>query len=94
MKSKYVWAAVAAFTGAMVFASHLSAHETDQNDPVNPYAAVPGTHYHPVLSHYRVTPIIAKPANWRQLNDRAEEINGPRGQLREVTEPIRKRKKK
>ncbi len=94
MKLNFMWAAVAAVTGATVLGGVVSAHETDQNDPANPYATVPGAHYHPVLSHYRATPIITKPANWRELNDRAEEINGPRGQLREVTEPIRKRKKK
>lgn len=70
-----------------------SAHETKQGDPADPFAAVPGAHYHPVLSHYRATPIMTKPANWRDLNDRAEEIGGPRGQLRAVNEPIRKRKK-
>ena len=81
-------------TSATVFGGLVSAHDTDQSDPLDPYAKVTGTHYHPVLSHYRATPILNRPANWRELNDRAEEINGPRGQLREITEPIRKRKKK
>lgn len=71
-----------------------SAHETDQSDPADPFAAVPNAHYHPVLSGYRVSPIMTKPANWRELNDRAGEIGGPRGQLRGIDEPIRKRRKK
>ena len=71
-----------------------SAHEFDQNNPVDPFAAVPRAHYHPIITDYRTTQIMTKPANWRELNDRAEEIGGPRGQLRRIDEPIRKRKRK
>ena len=70
------------------------AHESDRSDSVDPFAAVPRTHYHPIITDYRATPIMTKPANWRELNDRAKDIGGPRGQLRRIDEPIRKRKKK
>lgn len=70
-----------------------SAHETNLGDPVDPFSPVPGAHYHPVINDYQATAIMTKPANWRELNDRAEQIGGPRGQLRSVDEPIRKRKK-
>ena len=37
---------------------------------------------------------VKGPEDWRKLNDRAEQIGGPLGQLRGVDEPIRKRKRK
>lgn len=86
-------AVIVVLLSAALTAVTASAHETDQGDPADPTAPVPRAHYHPVLSDYRATPIQTKPANWRELNDRAEEIGGPRGQLRGVDEPIRKRKK-
>ena len=71
----------------------VNAHEASVPDPVDPYAPVTHTHYHPVLNQYRATPIVERPTNWRELNDRAEQIGGPLGQLRSVNEPIRKRKR-
>ncbi|NNE23809.1 MAG: hypothetical protein HKN11_14485 [Rhizobiales bacterium] len=72
----------------------LLAHETGAGDPTDPYAPVTRTHYHPIMNHYRPSAIMERPENWRELNDRAEEIGGPLGQLRGVDEPIRKRKRK
>ena len=71
-----------------------SAHETGAGDPTDPFAPVTRTHYHPILNHYQPSAIMQRPENWRELNDRAEEIGGPLGQLRGVDEPIRKRKRK
>ena len=79
---------------AGLFSTPSLAHEPALPDPLDPYAPVTQTHYHPVLNRYRTTPIINRPANWRELNDRAERIGGPLGQLREVNEPIRKKKRK
>jgi hypothetical protein len=70
-----------------------SAHEPVLADPLDPYAPVTRTHYHAILNHYQASPILNRPLNWRELNDRAEQIGGPLGQLREVNEPIRKHKK-
>ncbi|MDH3740103.1 MAG: hypothetical protein OER56_00775 [Hyphomicrobiales bacterium] len=72
----------------------VSAHETGAGDPTDPFAAVTRTHYHPIMNEYRPSAIMERPENWRALNDRAEEIGGPLGQLRGVDEPIRKRKRK
>ena len=85
---------IAVCAGLLQFSAAGSAHETDQDDPTNPFAAVPPARYQPVLRGYRATPIMSKPGNWRELNNRAEQIGGPRGQLREVGEPIRKRKRR
>jgi len=70
------------------------AHETGAGDPTDPYASVTRTHYHPIMNEYRPSAIMERPKNWRKLNDRAEKIGGPLGQLRGVDEPIRKRKRK
>ena len=79
---------------AGVLSTPLLAHEPTLPDPLDPYAPVTQTHYHPVLNRYRTTPIVNRPANWRELNDRAERIGGPLGQLRDVNEPIREKKRK
>ncbi len=94
MKRNQLGFVVAILLGSMLFNFSTSAHEFDQNDPANPDASVPGFRYQPVITDYQYTVIQTKPANWRELNDRAEKIGGPRGQLRSVTEPIRKRKNK
>ena len=70
------------------------AHDTGSGDPTDPFAPVTRTHYHPIMHEYRPSAIMERPKNWRELNDRAEEIGGPLGQLRGVDEPIRKRKRK
>lgn len=70
----------------------VAADELNQNDPSDPFAPVPQTRYKHIMSTYRSSPIMDRPANWRELNDRAEQIGGPLGQLREVDEPIRKRR--
>lgn len=62
------------------------------NDPSDPNAHVPRTHYHSVLSGYEYVPVPSEPGNWRELNDRMEQIGGPAGQLRDVDEPLRKKK--
>ncbi|NND48672.1 MAG: hypothetical protein HKN60_00305 [Rhizobiales bacterium] len=82
-----------ALLSASLTATTAMAHETNQRDPADPFATVPREHYHPVIDDYRATAIMTKPSDWRELNDRAERIGGPRGQLRSVDEPIRKRKK-
>lgn len=61
-------------------------------DPDNPSAPVPEVRYRPVLHDYRPQEIVEKPGNWRELNDRAEQIGGPGGQLRSPDEPIRKKR--
>lgn len=70
------------------------AHETGAGDPTDPDAPVTRTHYHPIMNEYRPSAIMERPEDWRKLNDRAEQIGGPLGQLRGVDEPIRKRKRK
>ncbi len=62
-------------------------------DPTNPDAPVSRAHYHSVMSGYQFEPIRGKPGNWRELNDRMEQIGGPLGQLRDLSEPIQKKKK-
>lgn len=95
MIRKSLGAVAASAVSLALTVATASAHETgqNQNQPAEPYAPVPSVHYHAVITDYRATPIMAKPDDWRTLNDRAEEIGGPRGQLRELGEPIRKRKK-
>jgi len=93
MKSKLFWGVATMLLSALT-ANFVSAHENDGQDPADPQARVPRAHYHPVITDYRLTPVMTKPGNWRALNDRAEKIGGPRGQLREVDEPIRQRKKR
>ena len=56
---------------------------THEQDPENPDAKVPPPQYRSVVGGYRQTPVRSKPADWRELNERAEQIGGPRGQLRD-----------
>ncbi len=93
MKKRLLRAATLVLIGVSPLSLEVAAHEYDQNDPANPDANVPGIRYRPVITDYQPTAIMTKPANWRELNDRAEKIGGPRGQLRDVNEPIRKKKK-
>lgn len=86
--------AVAVLIGIAADNTVASAHEVERPDVTDPYAHVPAHRYRPVMLGYQPTPIMTEPGNWRELNDRAEQIGGPRGQLRDVNEPIRKRKKK
>jgi len=62
-------------------------------DPADPRTPVPAILYRPVLDDYRLPSIVEKPSNWRELNDRAERIGGPGGQLRSPDHPIRERKR-
>jgi hypothetical protein len=64
-----------------------------QTDPTNPDARVPFAQYRSVLHDYRYTPLPAL-GNWRELNDRAEKIGGPMGQLRNPDQPYRKRRRR
>ena len=74
--------------------SHLSGSAVaDERDPADPDASVPQVQYRSVLSGYSFTPVPGVPGNWRELNDRAERIGGPGGQLRSPDEPIRKKKR-
>ena len=72
------------------FTGDAAAHD---RDPADPNAQVPQVRYRSVLSGYVYTPVPGVPGNWRDLNDRAERIGGPGGQLREPDEPIRKKKR-
>lgn len=94
MYSKLFWgvSSIALSLAATAYAS--GAQDYTRDDPANPSAPVPPAHYHAIIKDYRATPIMTKPGNWRALNDRAEKIGGPRGQLREVFEPVVRRKKK
>ena len=64
-----------------------------QADPTNPDVRVQATPYRSVLHDYQLTP-IPKMGNWRELNDRAEKIGGPLGQLRDPNQPYRKRRRR
>ena len=94
MNSKLFLGASAFLLSSLLATATATAHDGDQANPADPHAAVPRAHYHPVITDFRSTPIMTKPGNWRELNDRAEKIGGPRGQLRETTDPIRMRKKR
>lgn len=94
MNPKLFLSASTLLLSAIATSTVTVAHEYPQGDPANPQAFVPAAHYHAIITDYRATPIMTTPGNWRELNDRAEKIGGPRGQLREVTEPIRPRKKR
>ena len=83
--------AIAAIAGLPAGAA--SAADTDDMDAADPDARVPKLHYRPVLRDYRASPITTQASDWREMNDRAEAIGGPRGQLRSVDEPIRKRQR-
>ncbi len=87
-KTRYLacWSGLAAL---LINGSGVAASERDPSDPNAP---VPRTHYHSVLSGYEYKPVPSKPGDWRELNDRMEQIGGPAGQLREPDEPIRKKK--
>ena len=77
--------------GLVPLAAH--GHEASSSDPTDPHAPVTRTHYHPIMNDYRPSAIMERPQDWRELNERAERIGGPLGQLRKVDEPIRKRKR-
>ncbi len=90
MSLKFLLAGVTGATALLLTAVSLSA---DQGDPSDPTAPVPRTEYRPVLSGYRNMPIASTPGNWRELNERMEQIGGPAGQFREPDEPLRKKTK-
>jgi len=79
---------------ALSFADTAVAIDPSGAAAAYPYARVPRVHYRPVLDEYRASPNPTPPADWRELNDLAETIGGPRGQLRSIGEPIRKREKR
>lgn len=60
-------------------------------EPTDPSANVPKVEYRAVLRDYRPPVIVEKPAGWTELNQRAERIGGPGGQLRTPDQPIRTR---
>jgi hypothetical protein len=80
-----------AFTGVIAAALVLPVQAGELDDPTDPGAPVPPVVYRPVMSGYQDTTRTTRPADWRELNDRMERIGGPRGQLRDVDEPIRER---
>lgn len=80
------WAGVAvAAVGAAAPASAGSAEPTD------PSVYVPKVEYRAVLRDYRPPAIVEKPAGWKELNQRAERIGGPGGQLKSPDQPMRPR---
>ena len=81
------WAAfvVAAIQASTTFAGPV--------EPTDPYANVPEAEYRAVLRDYRAPAIVEKPADWKALNERAEQIGGPGGQLKSPDQPIRGRAK-
>jgi hypothetical protein len=87
---KYHQRVVLAGAGLLTLFSAASlAHES--GDPTDPNASVPATVHQPVMSGYEGSAIVGRPGDWRELNDRAEQIGGPGGQLRGTDEPIRER---
>lgn len=90
MSSNWHYACAA---GAFFVAQIVPGFADPLPDPTDPNAPAPRLRYHSVLSGYEYQPIPGKPGNWRELNDRMEQIGGPAGQLRDPSEPIRKKKK-
>ena len=85
---------MACLFGIAVLLHSASANAAGKRDPSDPDAPVPRAHYHSVMSGYEFTPVPGQPGNWRELNDRMEQIGGPAGQLRDPDEPIRQKKHK
>jgi len=87
------WFAVSA-TIAISLADMAAAHEPNGGDASYHAAQVPRAYYRSILDEYQASPTTTPPVDWRELDDLAEKIGGPRGQLRSIGEPIRKRKDK
>lgn len=90
MFSKIMFAGLTGLSASLLAVTGASA---DQGDPSDPGAQVPRVEYRPILSGYQNTPISSTPGNWRELNERMEQIGGPGGQLREPDAPLRKKTK-
>ncbi len=89
MSSLRLLACMSGLAALLVPGSGMAAGERDPSDPD---ALVPRAHYHSVMSGYEFTAVPGKPGDWRELNDRMEQIGGPAGQLRDRDEPIRNKK--
>jgi hypothetical protein len=75
----------------VVAAIQASATIAGPAEPTDPNANVPEVEYRAVLRDYRAPVIVEKPADWKALNERAEQIGGPGGQLKSPDQPIRGR---
>jgi hypothetical protein len=78
---------------AIIFLAVALPARAQLDDPTDPDAQAPKTQYRPVLHDYHFTPLPAL-GNWRELNERAEKIGGPLGQLRDPDQPYRKRRRR